>query len=384
MTAVTRRSTSSVVFGVLAALLLATNVSAAPPTWTSPITVRTTNGPELTDADFSGRNVAIAWDEPDSPREVRLRTSTNSGSSFGPMSVFGGSRQAAVEICGGAELNAAMAHNIGPDNWVIEHAQSSVDGDTFLTTPVAPTDGLQNNPDVACASGRVFVSWFEKEGGGDRLFIAHAKRTGGGFSSPIDLGFDSETDFFSGLALAGADNMAYAVFRRSSGDLRFRSWSVGGGPNFPVNANPAQIIDQATPNHPAFLPVIDALGSKVAVAWMTCEAVVARVSTDWGQTWGPIRTLIEHGACDGDFIAAPNSIAINGSRIALEYSAFGIFGNGDEGLIRTTNNFASFSDDNISTVGHFMHLVGYVQVGGHTKLAAAFQRLDNVRFRRQI
>ena len=34
---------------------------------------------------------------------------------------------------------------------------------------------------------------------------------------------------------------------------------------------------------------------------------------------GPIRTLVEHAACDGDFIAAPNSIAIEGDQIAVEY-----------------------------------------------------------------
>ena len=110
------------------------------------------------------------------------------------------------------------------------------------------------------------------------------------------------------------------------------------------------IIGPGTQNNPAFQPVIAAEGNKVAVAWMTCNAVVARVSNDKGQTWGPIRTLVEHAACDGDFIAAPNSIAIRGNRIAVEYTSFGIFGDGEENLIRTTNDFASFSDDEISSV----------------------------------
>ena len=144
------------------------------------------------------------------------------------------------------------------------------------------------------------------------------------------------------------------------------------------------IIGPGTPSNPAFQPVIAAAGNKVAVAWMTCDAVVARVSNDKGVTWGPIRTLIEHAACDGDFIAAPNSIAIRGSRIALEYTAAGIFGDGEENLIRTTNNFASFSDDQISSHGRFSDVVGYLTVGGHVKLAEAFQGNDKIRFRRQI
>ena len=120
-----------------------------------------------------------------------------------------------------------------------------------------------------------------------------------------------------------------------------------------------------------------------AVAWMTCNAVVARVSNDKGATWVRCRTLIEHAACDGDFIAAPNSIAIRGTRIAVEYSSFGIFGDGEENLVRTTNDFGSFSDDEISSVGRRADFVGYLNVSGHVRLAEAFQSNDKVKFRRQ-
>ena len=379
-----RRSFASLALATVATLALVSGAVAAPPSWTAPIVIRNANNLVLNDADFSGRNVAIAWEEPDSPSEVGIRTSTNRGSSFGPISWFGGSREAAVDICGGAELNAVMAHRIGPDNWFIEHAVGSIDGTGFLTTPVSPTDGNQNNPDVACAGGSVFVSWFENEGSGDRMFVAHARRTGGGFSMPFDLGFDEETFFGSSLAVAGADNMAYGVFTRSGGDLRLRRWSVGDGPGFAVTALPGQVIGPGTPNNSANYAVIAAAGSKVAVSWMTCSAVVARVSNDHGQTWGPIRTLIEHAACGGDFIAVQNSIAIRGDRIAVAYGAAGIVGDGEVGLIRTNNDFASFSDDMIAPKFHPGHLVGYLTVGGKVKLGAAFERPDVVRFRRQL
>jgi hypothetical protein len=316
---------------------------------------------------------------------VGIATSSNNGSTFSviPPVVFGGSREPAVDLCSvGTVVNMVVAHRKGPGNWAIEWTEFD-SFDSSFTTEVAPTDGVQHDPDIACTDDQMFVSWFEQEGSGDRLFVAHAQRNGSDFVAPTDLGLDTQTQFFSGLVLAGVSNTAYAAFRRSGGDLRFRSWSVGAGSGHPVTANPAMIIGPGTPSNPAFQPVIAAEGNKVAVAWMTCDAVVARVSNDKGQTWGPIHTLIEHAACDGDFIAAPNSIAINGSRIAVEYTSFGIFGDGEENLIRTTNDFAAFSDDEISSHGRFSDVVGYLTVSGNVKLAEAFQANDKVRFRRQ-
>ena len=380
-----RRRFASVPLAIASVLILATNVVAAPPTWTSATTLRNADDISLGDADFSNQNVAVAWDEPDSPREVGIRTSVDAGSGFGPISWFGGSRQPAVDVCGGAELNAVMAHKFGPGNWFIEHAQGSIDGvGGFLTTPVAPSDGIQKHPDVTCAGGRLFVSWLEEESTGDRLFVAHGRRTGGGFSSPINLGFDSETFFGHSLAVAGVSNMAYAAYARTGGDLRLMRWGIGSGPNYPVTSLGEVILDDATRNDPAIQTVIAAAGDKVAVAWTRCDAVYARVSNDRGQTWGPIRELIGHAACGGDFFASPLSIAVNGRRIAVAYNAAGIVGNGEVGLIRTTNNFVNFSDDEISSGFQAEHLVGYLNVSGQTRLGAAFQPDETrVRFRRQ-
>jgi len=379
-----RRPAAGLVLAMLTSAVMATSVMAGGPTWKPPVNVRLTNGVELQDADFSKRNVAITWHEPGAGRkEVGIRTSVNAGSSFGPISWFPDSRQAAVDICGGSELNAVMAHRIGPGNWFIEHAVGSIDGDGFVTTPVAPTDGKQRHPDVACAGGRVFVSWFEEEGSGHRLFVAHARRTVGVFGTPIDLGFDDETFFFDGLAVAGVKDRAYAVFQRSDGDLRFKRWSIGSGPGFAVTPLATQIIGNGTPNNPASYPVIAAAGDKVAVAWFRCGALWARVSNNRGRTWGPARKLIEHAACDGDFIAVQRSIAIHDGRIVVAYMAAGIVGDGEVGLFSTRTDFASFSDNQIASSFQLEHLVGFVTVSGDAKLAAAFNREDRVRFRRQ-
>lgn len=382
-TIVTRRSAASLGLAAVASLVLVTGASAAAPHWTAATDIRVKNNVELNDADFSDMNVAISWQEPTSgPPRVGIRTSLDSGSNFGSTYYMSSARESAVDICG-AELDVAAAHKIGPGNWFIEHGVGGVDGVAFTTTPVAPTGGLQHDPDVACAGGRVFVSWFEKEGSGDRLFVANARRAGGGFSPPTDLGLDDETLYFNGLAVAGVDDMAYAVFQRSNGDLRLKRWSIGAGPTFGVTAHATQIIAPATVHDPASYAVIDAEGSKVAVAWFRCNALYARVSNDWGATWGPIRKLFDTASCDGDFAATQNSIAISGSKIVIAYSAAGFFG-GSIGIIRTTTDFASFSDNTITSQYQPEHLVGYVTVGGVIKLAAAFQNGDAVRFRRQM
>jgi hypothetical protein len=369
---------------ISATLILAGSVLAAPPTWTQATTLRNASGLQLRDADFSNRNVAVAWDEPDSPRRVGIRTSVDSGTAFGPISWFGGSRQPAVDVCGGSELNAVMAHKFGPGNWFIEHAQGSIDGDGFLTTPVAPGDGIQKHPDVACAGGRLFVSWLEEQGNGDRLFVAHGLRTGGGFSEPMDLGFDSETFFGHSLAVAGVNDTAYVAYARTGGDLRLLRFAVGNAPGFAVTPLGETILDDARRGDPADDVVIAAAGNKVAVAWFRCDALYARVSNDRGESWGPIREIQGHAACGGDFIAFPESIAVKGNRIAFSYSGGGIPNVFFVGLIRTRNNFVNQSNEVIADGFQFSHLVGFLKVGGQTRLGAAFQPGENrVRFRRQ-
>ena len=107
------------------------------------------------------------------------------------------------------------------------------------------------------------------------------------------------------------------------------------------------------------------------------------MSDDFGQTWKPIRKLIDAASCDGDFAASPNSIAVRGDRIAMAYSAASAFGGGWIGLFRTTTEFAGFKDDTIWNKVQPEHLVGYMTFGGNVKPAAAFAKPDVIKFRRQ-
>ena len=368
---------------ILAVLVMATNVAAAPPMWTGLKTLHSGDGLTLYDADFAGHNVAAAWQEAEgSSSRVGFNFSDDNGNDFSSPPLTPDARQPAIDQCDGWEPNAAYAEKMG-SSWVIQHTVFEA-FDSSFTAQVGQNSGNQHDPDIACAGGRTFVSWFRKVSGGDRLYVAHADRGDLDYSTPILLGSDGDPAYFADMAIAGVSDYAYVAFRLASGDLRFRRWHVGGSPDYTVTGFPGMIIGPGTSSEPAFQPVIAAQNDKVAVAWMTCSAVVARVSNDNGATWGPIRTLVEHAACDGDFIAAPNSINIRGDRIAVEYSAFGIFGDGDEWLIRTTSDFATFQDDKIADHGHLNHLVGYLTIAGNTKLAAVFQRGENIRFRRQV
>lgn len=376
-----RRFALATPIAVLASLVMATSALAAPPSWTTPQTVRSTNDPRLSDADFQRRNVAIAWDEPDTPREVGIRTSTNAGSSFGPISWFDGARNAAVDVCG-SEVHAAM-EMAAPGTWLIQYAAGGIAGGGFSTVTIAPSIDDQSDPDVACTRGRVFVSWLEEDGPGHSMYVAHALRSGGPFSAPIFLGFDDEAYFGSALAVAGVRNMAYAVHQEWDGDLYLTRWSIGAGPGFAVTPLGTQSIGPGVPGNEASDAVIAASGSKVAVAWFKCGGLFARVSNDHGATWGPARKLIDHVACEGDFGTSPASIALRGNKIALTYLGFGIPNVSFVGLIRTSSDFAAFSDVTIAE-NHNDHRVGYVRAGGTWRLAAAFEtRGDRIRFRRQ-
>ncbi|HUG46820.1 MAG TPA: hypothetical protein VMP67_00225 [Candidatus Limnocylindria bacterium] len=257
----------------------------------------------------------------------------------------------------------------------------------MATQLVAPGAGVQRFPDVACAGQHVFVSWFQREGTGDRLMLAHARRPNGGgdigFSAPIDLGFDEETFFGSSLAVAGVERAAYVVFSRSDGKLRFKRWTIGPAPDFALTPRATRVIGEGTPDNSASDAVIAASGSKVAVAWFRCGGVRVRVSNDRGRTWGPIHKVIDHVACAGDFGTSPRHIAIRGNQIVITYSAFGIPNVSWVGLVRTRTDFERFSDTTITQVGHDEHLVGYITVGGVRKLGAVFDNGDRLRFRRQ-
>ncbi len=198
------------------------------------------------------------------------------------------------------------------------------------------------------------------------------------------LGTNNNTLFGGGLAVAAADGHAYVAFTKSDGDLRIRRWSVSSGPT--VTPLGTQVVGNGSHNNQASFPLIAADGSKVAVVWSRCEGIFARVSNDHGATWGPVRTLFDDfNSCEADAAAGQESVAIRDGRIAVSYGIASAFGGGENRLIRTSNDFASFTDDGLGSPYHRAELIGYVTVSGNRKLADAFQKgFDNIRYRRQM
>jgi hypothetical protein len=278
---------------------------------------------------------------------------------------------------------AAWERRVAPNKWRVVYSDSSIDMNELhiVFHQVDPGAVDQMLPDVACTNSRSFVAYYEPEGDGARMFLTHS--LGSGWSSPIDLGLDNEIFFFNALAVAGVASNVYVVFQRSDGDLRFKRFSIGPGPAFNVTAHATMVLDNATMGDPGSYAVIDATGNRVAVGWFRCDGLYARVSEDNGTTWKPERKLIDAASCDGDFAAAPNSIALRGDRIAMAYSAASAFGGGWIGLFRTTTEFATFTDDQIWNGFQPEHLVGYITVNGNAKLAGAFEKPGVVKFRRQ-
>ena len=117
----TRRSIS-VPIGIMAALLLAANASAAPPT--GPRLNRSV--PERSRAGrcrFQNHNVAIIWDEPNNPRRLGIATSNNSGASFSLEPFIFGARASRQSTSWQPTIvtELLLAHRHEPGNWVIEY-----------------------------------------------------------------------------------------------------------------------------------------------------------------------------------------------------------------------------------------------------------------------
>ena len=382
----TRRSTASAALAVLATLMLASNVTAAPPDWGSTVDLRLKRNVFLSDTDMAGMRVAATWEETKNgtPR-VGFRTSTNSGDSFGPPEYITNSTQSRLDLCSSNSLYAAYTRDVGGGHTQIADAVRSVGGSGFSTDLVWPNAANQHDPDIACAGGRVFVSWFEPEGAeGDRLFVANARRSNGVFGAPLDLGLDNQTMFGSSLAVAGVPGNAYVVFALSNGDLRFMRWTIGDGPGLPVTNGPIQVIADATANNSADGALVDADGSKVVVAWSRCGGLFARVSNDYGETWGPIRKLLRNDSCGGDFAAGWSSIAVDGDRIAAVWVGLSAFGGGSQKLLETTTDFANVERSDLGSGTQFEHMVGFLNTSDGTKLGAVFNPRHKILFRREM
>lgn len=363
---------------------LAIMLSAAPVaaiTWVR-TTLADTSGLALQDAAFDGHHVAAVWQVPGP--FTKVRTSTNDGTTFGTTrTVEPGqhTRQASTVLCGN-DLYVAFAQDFSqlstPNLWRIYVDRDSTSGVNHEYSAAYQTQNtIGRNPDVACTTGRLWVSWEQKVGSQWHVFVNHASRSFASFDDPpIDLGLLGS--FAGKPVIAAVGNRVYVAWPTPSGTLRIHRWSDASGV---IDLGERQLAIGNVKGGGVGVPRIATLGGKVAVVYADCGDIRARVSNDRGATWGSVRTLFS-GACGSEFGGLPNSVAIKGSRVLVAYSLFQGFATAKQHMISTTNNFGSFTD-HLAYAASDLLLLGFVHPSGVTKVAGAIDEGTRLRYLRQ-
>lgn len=363
---------------VMAVLVGASPVAAV--TWIK-TTLANAPGLNLQDASFEGHDVAVAWQQPGPVTKVRL--SSNDGSSFsGTFTMPGHTRQASTDICGGnAYIAYARDYSDGthPNLWLIEIQIRSMSG-TYVGQTMAWPDATARgqDPDVACAGGRLYVTWEQRVGSQWHVYVNQALLSAPDFSgaTPRDLG---QIGANAGEpAATGAATRAYVAYPTPAGRIRIDRWGIGSGPSYAITDLGEQSLTGTGTNG---LPRLAATGTKVVAVWYACGDARVRVSTNRGATWGATRTIFT-GACGSEFGGEPLNVAIHGSRTIVSYHYFNGFTNQQARMISTTNDFGSWTDQHMYA-GSAPMLLGFVSPSGVTKLAGAVTEGTRLRYVRQ-
>ena len=379
-----RQMSLAAVAATLLVVICVSAVSAAPATWRKTIDLRVRSGAILSDAAALGSSVAVVWSEPgdSNTRSLGLRVSTNAGLSFQSSNFFRRSQQGAAAICGD-RVAIAFVHHPGPHKSHIDYAIRDLHGGPFERSHMDVGSALPREPDIACASGRVLVSWLLSEGNGHRRLVASALLEDGVFGSPIDLGFYVAEYYSPGLALAASGSTAYAAYGKSGGDLKLKRWSIGSGPGHALNPHSTQTIANGKEDCPATGPEIAAHGDTVAVGWDRNSMIHQRVSTDGGKTWGPVRGEDSEYDCDAIVEGAIFNVAmaVRGARMVATEGGCGFF---DCSMFMEMTNDRFAHSEYQSLGGDQVHSVVFVTSKGQPLLADAFSTDTRVRFRRQV
>lgn len=374
--------------GAALSLVVATGVSAAPPTWQSPPIVLRSSDRFLspTDAAFSDSGIVAVWTEENfstGASRIGFKVSDDSGATFGSTHLIANATDGAAAICGDI-AKVVVARRTGPSTWTIEVATGDINTDVFVRSTIETSSVELREPDVACTDGRIFVSWKEEvDAETSRMFVASARLSDGVFGAPMGLGL-TDKFFPTGLQLAGSGDTAYAAFIKLDDSLRVKRWFVGPGPGYALTTEPPVIVGPGTTNRPAYEPFIDADGDFVALTWGRCSHTLAKASTDGGDTWGPTRIVEEFGCNVEDAFSGPRAMHVRGSRGALTFNISGIPNASLDYLARSSDGFNTVKKSLLGE--HEDHLVGFVVVSGHVKFADVFSGPNGhrIKMRRQV
>lgn len=195
-------------------------------------------------------------------------------------------------------------------------------------------------PDVACAEpGRIAVSFLRTGDAGTRvwLFSFDATWEDDDLHDGRDIGPASKD---STPAVAATPDMIHLAWKHGT-KLRYKRFTVGAAPGYPVTAKPTVTVDTAAGLGNVRLA---ADGKRVVLAWERGRDVVARVSTDKGGSWKP-RTTLFRGGGPANADAAVTGADVRGRTIIVSGTVWNCFEGcaGTGSIKRTTTGGASWS-----------------------------------------
>ena len=195
-------------------------------------------------------------------------------------------------------------------------------------------------PDIACAEpGRVVISFLRTGDAGTRvwLFSFDASWTDDDLNDGRDIGPASKD---STPAVAATPGMIHLAWKHGP-KLRYKRFTVGDAPGYPVSAKPTVTVDTAAGLGNVRLA---ADGKRVVLAWERGRDVVARVSTDQGNSWKS-RTTLFRGGGPANADAVVTGADVRGRTIIVSGTVWNCFEGcaGTGNIKRTTTGGASWS-----------------------------------------
>ncbi|MFN8521394.1 MAG: hypothetical protein U0667_18895, partial [Chloroflexota bacterium] len=324
----------------------------------------------LEDAAYRGSRVAVGWSTPlaGAGDTIRVRTSSNGGSSFGaPTVVRTHARQASFAWCSDGTLVSAFAHHHDGSGAYLLDVWGMPGGTRSITTGAT----TPRWPDVVCPgpSHVAWVAWVAD----DVVFLARATTTDPGLPATVVVGTASA--MWYGPVLTASGDGVLVAWAAPSGDIMGRHATATAG----ITLGSPFVIGNGSPTHSGATPEIASGGARVVAAWDRCD-VRTRASQDGGATWGTDRRVTDIGCDAVDVYVAPRSVAVRGTRIAIVY-AIGGLGGGEERIVQSTDALAHRTNRRLA--GELDEVaIGYAEVGGATRLAVAYDSGAYIRFRR--
>lgn len=320
-----RRTALRAMLGALSALLIVGSTVLAESGFSDPVTLRTGPagaGVELEDVAAKGSNVSVVWEEFEGGQsDIRLRTSMDGGRTFRSQRLVEDRHgsNASTDICAGFAWVAHSFRLAGDpntsDGLIVDGLAMS--GPVVSGEALVSSGGSQNvdETDFACVgSRRRAAAWVDRDFKATSIvhvrFLPILLDPNG--QEPPDFERSFEADGFTPVALAASGSHAWLAWHTTDRRIRIKPFDVGPGPDFTVTPRPAVTLPDSGSSSGGI--GLGAAGSRVVIAYGLNGHTFARVSTDWGASFGPRERLLT-GFEDG--LTSAVSADIRGSRAVV-------------------------------------------------------------------